>query len=67
MILVDHLQKRSLRARPANIVLGRPRVAMSASHRVYVGGWTADPRCARIEDLLTERPTLGIPRSCHNA
>jgi hypothetical protein len=31
MILVDHLQKRSLRARPANIVLGRPRVAMSAS------------------------------------
>jgi hypothetical protein len=26
-----------------------------------------DPRQARNEDLLTEQPTLGIPRSCHNA
>ena len=25
------------------------------------------PSHARNEDLLTERPTLGIPRSCHNA
>ena len=26
-----------------------------------------DSECARIEDLLTERPTLAIPRLCHNA
>jgi hypothetical protein len=25
------------------------------------------PHRARIEDLITERPTLAIPRLCHNA
>src|SRR3990170_2139764 len=37
-------------------------------HRVYLGDWTSrTPHHARIEDLLTERLTLAIPRLCHNA
>lgn len=27
----------------------------------------SDRKRARNEDLLTERPTLAVPRSCHNA
>jgi hypothetical protein len=51
------------------VVIARPTpVGRAMDHRVYLGDWTSrTPHYARIEDLLTERPTLAIPRLCHNA
>jgi hypothetical protein len=49
------------------LTCGMPSVTMDATFASTSEATSRTPRHARIEDLLTEQPTLAIPRLRHNA
>lgn len=71
---VDSVERKNRRTRaqhtvwPSSLLFRWPCSARATKYAVMARGTPLEAgNRARIEDLLTGRPTLGIPRSCHNA